>query len=349
MISRRRALEASLVVCAAAALPLHSAFGQSGADFYAGKTISLTVGYAPGGIYDINARLTARFLNKYIPGGPNVVVRNVPGAGGLTQANQLYNTAPRDGTEIGILGRAAPQLAVLGEPGPRFDPAGYNWLGTSSSYQDDAYVLFVRSDLGLSSVAEFKAAKRRIIFGAGGPGSSNLAFGNIAADVLGIPLAIVKGYPGAAPIVLAMQTGELDSTVMGVSSIRAGQRDLLESKRITALVQFGRTTRHPDFPDAPTARELAANEDDRLLIELAEAPFFMALPFAAPPGVAADRVAILRKAFMDLHRDPDYLVEARKLDLDVSPLDGQSVQDLIKRMAATPREVIERFKVIMSK
>jgi tripartite-type tricarboxylate transporter receptor subunit TctC len=146
-----------------------------------------------------------------------------------------------------------------------------------------------------------------------------------------------------------MQTGELESTVMGVSSIRAGQRDLLDSKRITGLVQFGRMTRHPDFPDVPTAREAAANKEDRWLIELAEAPFFMALPYAAPPEVPADRIAILRKAFMELHADPDFLVEAKKLDLDISPLDGQSVQKLIERMAETPREVIERLKINLSK
>jgi tripartite-type tricarboxylate transporter receptor subunit TctC len=322
---------------------------QNRAEVYSGKTISLTVGYAPGGIYDISARLTGRYLTRYIPGHPGVVVRNVPGAGGLTQANQLFNTAPRDGTEIGIIGRAAPQLAVLGEPGPRFNPVQFNWLGTSSSYQDDAYLLFIRSDFGIAGLDEARASKRKINFGAGGPGSSNLAFGNIAADVLGLPLAIVKGYPGAAPIVLAMQTGELESTVMGVSSIRAGQRDLLDSKRITGLVQFGRMTRHPDFPDVPTAREAAANKEDRWLIELAEAPFFMALPYAAPPEVPADRIAILRKAFMELHADPDFLVEAKKLDLDISPLDGQSVQKLIERMAETPREVIERLKINLSK
>ncbi len=322
---------------------------QPRADFYAGKTISLTVGYASGGIYDISARLTGRYLTKYVPGNPTVIVRNVPGAGGLTQANQLFNTSPRDGTEIGIIGRAAPQLAFLGEPGPRFNPVQFKWIGTSSSYRDDAYLLFIRSDFGIAGFDEARASKKKINFGAGGPGSSNLGFGNIAADVLGLPLAIVKGYPGAAPIVLAIQTGELESTVMGVSSIRAGQRDLLDSKRINGLVQFGRTTRHPDFPDTPTAREAAANEPDRQLIELAEAPFFMALPYAAPPDVPADRIAILRKAFMELHTDSDFLVDAAKLDLDISPLDGDSVQKLIERMAETPRDVIERLKINLSK
>ncbi|MDO9441464.1 MAG: tripartite tricarboxylate transporter substrate-binding protein [Beijerinckiaceae bacterium] len=337
---------ALLMAILAGAPPLQA---QTTPDFYAGKTISMTVGYAPGGIYDINARLTAKYLTKHLPGHPTVIVRNVPGAGGLTQANQLYNVAARDGTEIGIIGRAAPQLAVLGEPGPRFDPAGFNWIGSSSSYQDDAYILFVRSDMGLASFEAALSTKKKINFGAGGPGSSNLSFGNIASDVLGLNLSIIKGYAGAAPIVLAMQTGELDSTVMGYSSIRAGQRDLLDSKRIVGLVQFGRTTRHPEFPDTPTARESAKTENDRVLIELAEAPFFMALPFAAPPGVPADRVALLRTAFMQLHLDPDYLAEAKKLDLDVSPLDGEAVQALIQRMTQTPKPVIERFKAIMNK
>ncbi len=318
-------------------------------DFFAGKTMSMTVGYSPGGIYDINARLVARYMVKYIPGSPVMVARNVPGAGGLTQANQLYNVAPRDGTTIGIMGRVAPQMAVLGEQGPQFDPALFNWLGSSSSYSDDAYLLFVRADFGDTTFAQVRKSQKRVNFGAGGPGSSNLSFGNIAREVLGLNLAVIKGYAGAAPIILALQTGELDSTIMGLSSILAGQRDLIESKRIAAVVQFGRTTRHPDYPDTPTAREAAATEEDRALIELAEAPFFMALPFAAPPGVPADRLKLLRQAFMKTHKDTEFLADSQKLNLDVSPIDGEAVQDLIKRMASTPPSVIERFKQIMNK
>ncbi|MFN3892330.1 MAG: Bug family tripartite tricarboxylate transporter substrate binding protein [Beijerinckiaceae bacterium] len=321
---------------------------QSPPDFFAGKTMSMTVGYSPGGIYDINARLVARHMVKFIPGSPTMIARNIPGAGGLTQANQLFNVAPRDGTTIGIIGRVAPQMAVLGEPGPQFDPTGFGWLGSSSSYADDAYLLFVRADFGGATFEELKKSRKRVNFGAGGPGSSNLSFGNIARDVLGLELAIVKGYAGAAPIVLAMQTGELDSTIMGLSSILAGQRDLIESKRISPIVQFGRTTRHPEFPNTPTAREAAQTDGDRSLIELAEAPFFMALPFAAPPNVPADRIKLLREAFMKAHKDSEFLAEADKLKLDISPIDGEAVEALIRRMASTPPAVIARFKSIMN-
>jgi tripartite-type tricarboxylate transporter receptor subunit TctC len=341
-----------LSVCIAGALaalaPPSGAWAQAQSDFFAGKTMSMTVGYSPGGIYDINARLVARHMVKFIPGAPTMVARNIPGAGGLTQANQLFNVAPRDGTTIGIIGRVAPQMAVLGEPGPQFDPTAFGWLGSSSSYGDDAYLLFVRADFADTTFAQAKKSQKRINFGAGGPGSSNLSFGNIARDVLGLNLAVVKGYAGAAPIVLALQTGELDSTIMGLSSILAGQRDLIESKRIAALVQFGRTTRHPDYPNTPTAREAAQTDDDRSLIELAEAPFFMALPFAAPPGVPADRIKILRDAFMKAHADKEFLADAEKLKLDVSPIDGEAVDTLIRRMAATPPAVITRFKSIMN-
>lgn len=321
---------------------------QTQSDFFAGKTMSMTVGYSPGGIYDINARLVARHMVKFIPGTPTMIARNIPGAGGLTQANQLFNVAPKDGTTIGIMGRVAPQMAVLGEPGPQFDPTAFNWLGSSSSYADDAYLLFVRADFGDTTFAQAKKSQKRINFGAGGPGSSNLSFGNIAREVLGLNLGIVKGYAGAAPIVLAMQTGELDSTIMGLSSILAGQRDLIESKRIAAVVQFGRTTRHPDYPNTPTAREAAQTDEDRAMIELAEAPFFMALPFAAPPGVPADRVKLLREAFMKSHKDKEFLADAEKLKLDVSPIDGEAVEVLIRRMASTPPAVIKRFKSIMN-
>lgn len=324
------------------------ASAQTRPDFFAGKTMSMTIGYTPGGIYDINARLVARHMVRFIPGSPVMAPRNIPGAGGLTQANQLFNTAPRDGTTIGIIGRVAPQMAVLGEPGPQFDPKGFNWLGSSSSYGDDAYLLFVRANLGETTYAQLKKSQKRVNFGAGGPGSSNLSFGNIAREVLGLNLAIVRGYAGAAPIVLAIQTEELDSTIMGLSSILAGQRDLIENKRIAPVVQFGRTKRHPDYPDTPTAREAANSDEDRTLIELAEAPFFMALPFAAPPEVPADRVRLLRDAFMKAHKDAEFLADAEKLKLDVSPIDGEAVETLIRRMAETPPSVIARFKSIMN-
>jgi tripartite-type tricarboxylate transporter receptor subunit TctC len=331
---------------AAVALSSH-ALAQT-PEFFAGKTMSMTIGYAPGGIYDINARLVGRHMVKFIPGSPTMVPRNIPGAGSLTQANQLFNVAPRDGTTIGIIGRVAPQMAVLGEQGPQFDPTGFNWLGSSSSYGDDAYLLFVRANFGESEFAQLKKSQKRVNFGAGGPGSSNLSFGNIAREVLGLNLGVVKGYAGAAPIVLAIQNGELDSTIMGYSSILAGQRDLIENKRIAPVVQFGRTTRHPAFPNTPTAREAAVSDEDRTLIELAEAPFFMALPFAAPPGVPADRIKLLRDAFMQTHRNAEFIAEAEKLKLDVSPIDGEAVETLIRRMASTPPTVITRFKAIMN-
>ncbi|MBX9760519.1 MAG: hypothetical protein K2Y29_17200 [Beijerinckiaceae bacterium] len=345
----RKSLNAGLIAGIAVCGAISPAPAQTPTEFFTGRTMSMTVGYSPGGIYDINGRLVARYMSKHIPGAPTMVTRNIPGAGGLTQANQLFNVAPRDGSTIGIIGRVAPQMAVLGEQGPQFDSVAFNWLGSSSSYADDAYLLFVNAGFGDTNYAQLRKSQKRVNFGAGGPGSSNLSFGNIARDVLGLNLAVVKGYAGAAPIVLAIQSGELDSTIMGYSSIRAGQRDLLESKRIAPVVQFGRTSRHPDFPDTPTAREAASTDDDRTLIELAEAPFFMALPFAAPPGVPADRVAILRAAFMQAHKDKEFLADAAKLDLDVSPIDGESVQALIRRMSATPPAVIERFKSIMNK
>lgn len=320
---------------------------QSVDEFFTGRAMTMTIGYSPGGIYDINARLVARHMGKRLPGSPTIIARNIPGAGSLTQANQLFNVAPRDGSTIGIIGRVAPQMAVIGEKGPQFDPTAFNWLGSSSSYADDAYLLFVRSSFGDADYAQLKKSRKNVNFGAGGPGSSNLSFGNIAREILGINLTIVKGYAGAAPIVLAIQREELDSTIMGYSSILAGQRDLIEGKRIIPVVQFGRATRHPDFPNTPTAREAATSDEDRALIELAEAPFFMALPFAAPPEVPADRVAALRKAFMESHKDAEFLAEAKKLKLDVSPIDGEAVEALIRRMAKTPPKVIERFKAVL--
>lgn len=333
-------------VIAAVALASVCTVSANADDFYKGKNLTMVVGYAPGGINDIAARLMARYLVKYLPGTPSQVVQNMPAASGIAAINHMYNVAPKDGTAVSIIGRGIPQLAFLGDDNVRFEPDKFTWLGSISSYADDAYPIFIMADRPIKSWQELKEPGKKIVLGAVGPGSSNLIFALIAKDALKLNIDIVRGYTGAAPMFLAMQGGEIDGQVVGLGSLRAGQRSLWDNKQVRALIQFGRTTRHRELPDAPTGQELASNPEDLALIKFAEAPFYMALPFIAPPGIPPERAQELRSAFEKSYNDKAFVAEAAKLELDVSPIDGPAVAKLVKDMATVSPAVLERFKTV---
>ena len=314
--------------------------------FYKGRALTMLVGTSPGGINDISARLVARHLSRFIPGAPTIVVQNNPGAGGLVTANRLYFNADRDGSVLAKLERAVPQLAIQGNPNAQFDPAKFTWLGSLSSYANDAYFMLVNAQHPAMSVADLKSAGLSVALGADNAASSNLIFAVIAREVLALNVKVVRGYTGAAPLFPAMARGEIDGQMVGLSSVRSGQRDLWSRHAFRPLLAFGRATRHVDFPEVPIGRELAGDADARALIEFAELPFFMALPFAAPPGLPSDRAAALGEAFMAMCRDKAFVEDASALGLDLSPIDGAAVTKLIAQSAATPKPVIARFNAL---
>jgi tripartite-type tricarboxylate transporter receptor subunit TctC len=322
------------------------ATAQSVEQFYKGRAITMLVGTSPGGINDISARLVARHLSRFIPGAPSIVVQNNPGAGGLVTANRLYFNADKDGSVLAKLERAVPQLAIQGNPNAQFDPAKLTWLGSLSSYADDAYFMLINAQHPARTIADLKSPGISVALGADNAASSNLIFAVIAKEVLGLQVRIVRGYSGAAPLFLAMQRGELDGQMVGLSSVRTGQRDLWNRQAFRPLMAFGRTTRHVDFPDVPTGRELAGNPDALALIEFAELPFFMALPFAAPPDIPVDRANALQTAFMAMCADKGFLEDAQKLGIDMSPIEGDGILKLLDRTAGTPRDVIGRYNAI---
>ena len=322
------------------------AAAQSVESFYKGRTVTMLVGTSPGGINDISARLVARHLSRFIAGNPNIIVQNNPGGGGLVTANRLYFNSDRDGSVLAKLERAVPQLAIQGHPNAAFDPAKFTWLGSLSSYADDAYLMLVNANHRARSVGDLKTPGLPVALGADNAASSNLIFAVIAKEVLGLNVSVVRGYTGAAPLFLAMQRGELDGQMVGLSSVRTGQRDLWTRGAFRPLMAFGRTRRHAEFPDMPIGRELAGDPSALSLIEFAELPFFMALPFAAPPDVPPDRAKALQTAFMAMCRDKALVEEAEKLGIDLSPIDGNGIVQLLARTAATPKDVIARYNAI---
>ena len=322
------------------------AAAQSVESFYKGRTVTMLVGTSPAGINDISARLVARHLSRFIAGNPNIIVQNNPGGGGLVTANRLYFNSDKDGSVLAKLERAVPQLAIQGHPNAQFDPAKFTWLGSLSSYADDAYLMLVNTQHAAKTVADLKGPGIEVVLGADNAASSNLIFGVIAKEVLSLNVNVVRGYTGAAPLFLAMQRGELDGQMVGLSSVRTGQRDLWTRGAFRPLMAFGRTRRHAEFPDMPIGRELAGDPGALSLIEFAELPFFMALPFAAPPDVPPDRAKALQTAFMAMCRDKTFVEEAERLGIDVSPIDGEAILTLLARTAATPSEVIARYNAI---
>jgi tripartite-type tricarboxylate transporter receptor subunit TctC len=327
-------------------LSVQSSAAQSVEAFYKGKTINFLVASVPGGVNDLTARLISRHLGKHLPGNPTIVVQNLQSSG-LVLANRIYNTPGADGLTIGIVERGAPQVAIMGDPNARFDPLKITWIGSVSSYGHDAYTLSVNSSFYAKTVDDLRKTDRPSAkIGSTGAGATNGIFTNIAKEVLGLNIQHVRGYRGAADVFLAQQRNELDGQVVGLASMKVGQPAMWQAGAFRPLIMFGRTTRFSEFPDVPTGRELTKDPKALRLLDFAEAPFFMALPLVAPPGIPADRAAALQTAFMAMTKDPAFVAEAEKMNLELSPIDGDAVRKVIVQMQATPPEVIEQFKAI---
>ena len=349
MLTRRHALATVAGALAPAmTMPAMTAPAKAQTNFYAGRTLNIIVGSSTGGYYDTAGRTIARHLARFIPGKPNIVVQNQPGAGGLSAANRLATSVPRDGLTIATVSRGIPQLALCGDPNVSFDPMKLTWLGSLSSYTDDGYLLVVNASSPIKTLDD--ARKQKITLAGVGVGATNTTFALIAQELLGVNADIVRGFPGANDIWLAMERGEIDGQVIDLSAIMAARPQLWKDGKLRVLVQFARTTRLPEIPNAPTARELVTDPKDHAYLEFAESPFFMALPFAAPPEIPAERAAILEQGFMKMALDPKFRAEMAQAGMLTSPIDGKAVRKVIEEAAKTPQEVRTRLgKLLIAK
>ncbi len=297
------------------------------------------------------ARVLARYLPKYIPGNPNIVVQNMPGAGSIRATNFIYNIAPRDGTTIATFGRNTPLLgAIKTNQNVQFDPAKFTWLGSMSSFANDGYILVVRKDAKVKSVEDARRpGGPPLILASSAEGSSSDSSAVLMRDLLGFNVKLITGYTDGGMMYVAIERGEVDGRAVALSSTRANRPDWLKPDGLVrVLVVFGRETRHPDFPDTPTARELAHNDEDRNVLDVAESPYKLNRPYAAPPEVPADRAKALQQAFMAAQKDPGYLQDAHKLGLDVSPIDGAEIMRLIERISKMPPEQLARVEKLIA-
>lgn len=352
-IALRRLLTDLAVALVLACALSHGGIAQPAvAQFYAGKRINLIVGYGPGGGYDLAARLVARHIGRFIPGEPTIVVQNMVGAGSLRAANYLFLNAPKDGATIGAIGSDVALIGLVGaNASVRFDPRAFTWLGSSSSFADDAYVLLARAD----AVAPSLEAARHpdgpaLVLGGTGEGSRDADVPKILRDTIGIHIKQVLGYTSTPTIVLAVERGEVDGRMFDYSYVKTAKPQWLKpDSGFHILVQFARRTRHPDLPSVPTARELALNAKARELIVFAETPLLtMARPFVAPPDLPADRLAALRSAFDAAHRDPQFLAEGEKLGIDISPVPAAAISRALDDMTHASPEVFDYMKRLMA-
>ena len=306
--------------------------------FYQGKTISFMVGFPPGGGYDIYARVLARYLGKRVPGEPQVVVQNMPGAGSLNLANHLYALAPRDGTVIGSIETAMPFEAFFAPESVRFDPLKFTWLIGLNS---EITTCFVRSESPIHSFADLFT--REATFGATGSGATPVVEPRVANALLGTKIGIVTGYPGTQDIFLAIERGEVDGACgVGWTALNAAKADWLREGKLRILAQNA-MRRHPAVKDVPLLLDFAKTEEQRQLLELLAAPQDMGRPLVAPPDIPAERRDILREGLTEVVADPAFLADAAKAGLFVNPVTGADIEALLARIARIDRAVIAKM------
>lgn len=321
------------------------------ADFYAGKQIDLIVGSGPGGGYDTYARLLAHHLAGYLPGHPGVVVQNMPGAGGLRAANYLYNVAPKDGTAIGTFGHDLVLVGLLGRNASiQFDSARFTWLGSASSFANDAYLLIARPGAAVKTAEEARARNGPpLLVGASAQGGGTSDIATLLRATLGFNLKVIAGYPDSNAMFLAIDRNEIDARFTAISVLRLTRPQwLLPQSGMHVIVQFARAARHADFPDVPTARQLARSDQERALIELAELPYLLDRPFVAPPDLPRERAQALQQAFASVQNDPQYLDEAARLKLDLSPIGGDEVVRAIDRIGAASPDTLDYMTKLLT-
>jgi tripartite-type tricarboxylate transporter receptor subunit TctC len=337
--AEKRAFAARLVLGALTAVLILGAPTAQAQEFYAGKSIDMIVANTTGGGYDQYARHLARHMGRHIPGQPSIIVKNMPGAGGGRAANFLANVAPKDGSVLALLTREI-GLAPLLTPNPanfQFDAVAFNWIGTP---QQDLGLFIINSKSPAQSIEEMKS--KPITVSGTGPGSGPTVFPLVLNELLGTKIKVIPGYPGSPDALLAMERGEVDGHASGGSSaaFRSRIEPMLKSGQLKIVMQLG--MEKDSAISAPLVFELVQNKVDQQFLELMFTPQFIGRPVVAPPGVPEERVKALRAAFDKTMKDAEYLAEADSQKLDIQPVTGAQIAEVVRRVYALPPEMITR-------
>jgi len=331
----RTLILAVVAVLAGGAMP---AAAQTAAEFYRGRQMRFLTGYGPGTGYDLYMRVVQRYIGRHIPGNPNVLPENMPGAGGLVMTNYLYNVAPRDGSAIGLPSRNLLTDPLFGNELAKFDALKFNWIGSISS--DTSTCLGWRAAGATSAQV---AMSREIKIAGHGPLTDSAIFPRVMNALIGTKFKVYNGYTDSGAVSIAMEQGEVEGYCsFTLASVRSARPEWLTKNQVAIMFQMG-LQKHRDLPDVPNVLDMAKDEASRQALTLIFGAGKMGRPVAAPPGVPADRVAMLRKAFDETMKDQEFLAEAKKLNIDIDgPSDGAAVEALLKRLYATPKDVVDR-------
>jgi tripartite-type tricarboxylate transporter receptor subunit TctC len=302
--------------------------------FYKGKTMQLLIGFGPGGGYDLYGRAVARHLGRFIPGNPTLVPQNMAGAGSVRAASYLYNAAPKDGTVIGTFSRGIIVDTLLGANKGQFEAQNFGWLG---SVTNEVSVCGFSRQSGVQSWDDMLTKDTTV--GSSGTADDLGVYANVLRSVFNAKLKLITGYPGTADILLAVERGELGGLCgWSWSSLKSRSKKLYDSKEIVVPVQLGLTP-HEDLPNVPLITTLTKDPTKVAVLKLIFSRQTMARPFAAPPGIPEERLRALRMAFDATMRDKDFLAEAQRLDLEVRPVSGSEIDDLVSDLSKTPGEI----------
>ena len=311
------------------------------AEFYKGKQLRILIGYGPGTGYDVYGRVLGRHLANHLPGAPTIVPQNMPGAASLTMVNHLYNVAPRDGTAIAVPARNLFVEPLFGNDQARFEARKFSWIGSISQ---DVATCFTWHSTGIATIADAQA--REVLVGATGPVSGSYQFPQILNHVLGTKLKTITGYADSGAIGLAMERGELEGYCSFTwGSIKSARPQWIEQKQINLILQMT-LRKHPELPDVPLVMDLAKDDESRQVLTLVFADQEMGRPVAGPPEIPADRLAALRLAFDATMADGAFRDDAKRSAIDIEPITGAAVEQIIAKLYATPQAIIDKVVAI---
>jgi tripartite-type tricarboxylate transporter receptor subunit TctC len=331
----------SRLAAAAGALTMASALAPApaaaqSADFYAGKNLTMIIGFGPGGGYDLWGRTVARHIVNHLPGRPNAVPQNMPGAGSYNAAAHIYNIAPKDGTVIGIIARDAALGPLTGAEGARFDPLKTNWLGTPAV---ETNVCIARAGADVQTVDDLY--KKTLIVGDTGAGTGTRSYPKALSVLLGMQFKIISGFPSSSDVFLAMERGEVDGICESLDSVTGKRPDWLPQGKVKIIFQGGAEPNH-DLKGVPFVLDLAKTPQQKAEVSFLYAGQGIGRPFVAPPGLAPERLALLRKAFMETMKDPAFIEETKKQKLEIEAEDGEHLEKLIRQIYATPKDIVQK-------
>jgi len=311
------------------------------ADFYRGRTITCYIGYASGGGYDVYARSISRFMQKHLPGNPNIISVNMPGASSMTLGNHLARVAPRDGTAFGAVNSMLLFDPLFNGPKSKAQFTGVDMTMIGNAVISSAVLIALRT-AGVSSLEELRT--KELMIAASTPSGDTYLLALALKNVLGLKLKIITGYPGTREVALALENGEVHGRVWDMEGIKAARPQWLRDGTVRILAQLAPKADRAAPPGVPLARDFAANEDDKRVLDVICLSTALARPYIAPPGIPPERAQALKDAFWATMHDPDFLAEMDRLQLAIDPVSGPDMEKLLKEAYALPDPLVQRVR-----